>query len=78
MYQLKSQSDWSRLALFQSLAYSGNLEIIFTSPPDWLGLGMCFEKKIKVLKKNIFSFITETNRIFTLATGFYQDSREEH
>lgn len=76
-----SESEWSRLAPFQCLAYNGqfwNHHFSYSILPDWLGPVMHFHKQINVLEKNIISFLIKTNETFTLARGFYQVLKGKH
>ena len=79
MYLLRSWPDWSRLALFQCLAYGGCLGIISSHPLYFPGLyrtqtrGM--QRKSKSLK-NAISFGTKAKPSSTLAKWSYQDLQE--
>lgn len=75
----RSWPDWSRLALFQCLAYVGCLGIISSHPLYFPGLywtqtrGM--QRKSKSLK-NAISFGTKAKPSSTLAKWSYQDLQE--
>lgn len=79
MYLLRSWPDWSRLALFQCLAYGGCLGIISSHPLYFPGLyrtqtrGM--QRKSKSLK-NAISFGIKAKPSSTLAKWSYQDLQE--